>query len=487
MACHGGNVLNSGGTLQIMGVPTVYKPDSIYILTVQLASTQNAGAANRKWGFEITAVGAADGHGFGTLALSHADTTDTRIISGAGNFSTRRYIQHISAGTRTGQVSPATWTLRWTAPSAASATTRALFFAAGNAANGNGSSSGDFIYTTSATSLPPARVSAVASLDFGTVITGATAQQTLQVSNSTPSPADVLNYDFSSPAGFTAPAGPFSATAGGGPNGHTLSMLTGTSGNLTGNLVITANDPVTPAKNVALSGTVLDYAQPSLDSLSTTLADSVDFGALKHGQFRDTTVRVFDLGFAGGLLAQLNLTDAVISGGDEHFSIVGGFSPQLVAGIPASIAVRFDDTGATLDSTYSAELTITSTDEPLPGALPRPDLVVTLTAHVQSELVGVDAIGLPGATRLLPVQPNPALSHAALGFALARRGELELSVYDVRGRHVRSLTRGSLEPGRYSFEWNGRDEQGVALPAGVYFIRLIAPGLAATQRLVLLR
>jgi len=38
-ACHMGNALNSGGTLSILNVPAVYKPDSTYIFTVELAST----------------------------------------------------------------------------------------------------------------------------------------------------------------------------------------------------------------------------------------------------------------------------------------------------------------------------------------------------------------------------------------------------------------------------------------------------------------
>lgn len=148
--CHTTNPLNSGGSVTILNAPAVYKPDSTYILTVELASTQTSGSAGRKWGFELTAANGTTGAGYGTLALTFADTTTTRIINGAGSFSTRRYGQHISAGTRTGAASPVSWTMRWTAPNAASSTAEARFFAAGNAANGDLCSvcGGDHIYTT---------------------------------------------------------------------------------------------------------------------------------------------------------------------------------------------------------------------------------------------------------------------------------------------------------------------------------------------------
>jgi hypothetical protein len=483
--CHSGNTLNTSGTLSILNVPAVYKPDSQYIFTVQLSSTQNSSFANRKWGFEITAVNAGTGGGFGTLARSHADTSTTQIVNGAGNFSTRRYVEHNSSGTRTGLASPVSWTLRWTAPNAASSTVRALFFAAGNAANGDGSSSGDWIYTASAAALPPARVSSTASLVFGTVIVGANAQQTLQVGNSTPSPGDVLSYSLTAPAGFAAPGGTFTANAGAAPNSHTITMITSAAATLSGNLVIASNDPVAPSKNVPLSGTVLDHCQPSLDGTTIVVSDTLDFGLRSAGTFSDSSVSVFNLGF-GATRARLSLSAATITGGASHFTIPGGFTPQLVGAAPASIPVHFADAGATFDSTYSADLTFTCADEALPGGTSQPGLAVKLfaRAHVGNVAVGGNR---PPADRLLPARPNPARGRTQLGFDLARRGAVTLGVYDVNGRRVRSLVRATLDPGRYPIEWDGADDRGAALPAGVYIVRFASPGLGAAERLALVR
>jgi len=62
-----------------------------------------------------------------------------------------------------------------------------------------------------------------------------------------------------------------------------------------------------------------------------------------------------------------------------------------------------------------------------------------------------------------------------LGFSLAAGGEVDLTVYSVDGRRVRTLVRGIREPGEYETVWDGRDDGGRAVRAGVYFARLAAP------------
>jgi hypothetical protein len=45
----------------------------------------------------------------------------------------------------------------------------------------------------------------------------------------------------------------------------------------------------------------------------------------------------------------------------------------------------------------------------------------------------------------------------------------------------------NLEPGRWEAAWDGRTARGGAAPAGVYWLRLQAPGLVDSRRLVMLR
>jgi len=137
--CHGG-VANAGkGKLQVSLVDAAtWTPGQQLKLRVTL-SDPNA----RRWGFNLTARSSADsGVTAGTLAV--VDNTLTQIRN-AGNL---QFATHRAAGTRPGTTGSSTWEELWTPPADAAAG-EVTFYAAGNAANGNGSAdSGDSIYST---------------------------------------------------------------------------------------------------------------------------------------------------------------------------------------------------------------------------------------------------------------------------------------------------------------------------------------------------
>ena len=62
-----------------------------------------------------------------------------------------------------------------------------------------------------------------------------------------------------------------------------------------------------------------------------------------------------------------------------------------------------------------------------------------------------------------------------------------LDVVDVSGRHLRTLLAGELPAGEHVARWDGRDDAGRALGAGVYLVRLDAGGTREARSLVLLR
>jgi hypothetical protein len=90
-------------------------------------------------------------------------------------------------------------------------------------------------------------------------------------------------------------------------------------------------------------------------------------------------------------------------------------------------------------------------------------------------------------TLLLAPTPNPARGTATLAYALDRAGAVTLAVYDVQGRCVRTLVNAVQEAGAYQVRWNGRDDGGRALAAGVYHLSLDAGGRRMVRTLVLIR
>jgi len=90
------------------------------------------------------------------------------------------------------------------------------------------------------------------------------------------------------------------------------------------------------------------------------------------------------------------------------------------------------------------------------------------------------------AVELGPSRPNPAIGRASIGFALPRAGAVDLTVYDVTGRQVRTLASGSFGAGAHSVDWDGRDAGGNAVPGGTYFYRLRTDGTSQVRRMVYL-
>jgi hypothetical protein len=83
--------------------------------------------------------------------------------------------------------------------------------------------------------------------------------------------------------------------------------------------------------------------------------------------------------------------------------------------------------------------------------------------------------------------PNPFNPSATITVNLDVGAEVDLSIYDVRGRHINTLTREHLSVGPHMFKWGGKDARGVSVASGVYFAVLRAGDKKVVRRLVLLR
>ncbi|UCF78024.1 MAG: T9SS type A sorting domain-containing protein [Candidatus Eiseniibacteriota bacterium] len=85
--------------------------------------------------------------------------------------------------------------------------------------------------------------------------------------------------------------------------------------------------------------------------------------------------------------------------------------------------------------------------------------------------------------------PNPFVTSARIAFALKGDGfvPVDLKVFDVTGRVVRTLISGDLTPGQHSVSWNGMSDRGERVSSGVYFYELRTPTGAATGKLIVLK
>ena len=91
-------------------------------------------------------------------------------------------------------------------------------------------------------------------------------------------------------------------------------------------------------------------------------------------------------------------------------------------------------------------------------------------------------LGPPSETKLHAPFPNPAQGRATLRFELAAAADVQIAVYDVLGRRVRTVTNGRVDAGRHQRRLQTGD-----LPAGTYFVRMRSDRQAQTRRLTVVR
>jgi flagellar hook capping protein FlgD len=82
--------------------------------------------------------------------------------------------------------------------------------------------------------------------------------------------------------------------------------------------------------------------------------------------------------------------------------------------------------------------------------------------------VGVDG-PRPLAARVLPVIPNPSSSEMRLSFVTPASVSARIAVFAPNGRLVRELWNGPADAGSHVAVWDGADQHGTAVGAGVYF------------------
>jgi len=83
--------------------------------------------------------------------------------------------------------------------------------------------------------------------------------------------------------------------------------------------------------------------------------------------------------------------------------------------------------------------------------------------------------------------PNPFTGRTMIPLGLKATGPVRLSIFDVRGRLVRTLLEGSLPAGERIVEWDGHDGHGQAAPSGYYVIRLDVAGTTLTRPIRVIR
>ena len=82
---------------------------------------------------------------------------------------------------------------------------------------------------------------------------------------------------------------------------------------------------------------------------------------------------------------------------------------------------------------------------------------------------------------------NPTRPPVHFSMVTGEAGVVQVEIYDLAGRRVRAYDPGRLVRGAHAFSWDGMDQRGNRVPAGLYWIQARLAGAELAKRLVLVR
>ena len=104
------------------------------------------------------------------------------------------------------------------------------------------------------------------------------------------------------------------------------------------------------------------------------------------------------------------------------------------------------------------------------------------------EILSIDeSQSLPGKFALHENYPNPFNPSTTIRFDLPVNTSATLTIYNTIGQKVKSYKAQGASSGRYKIKWNGTNEIGAPVSAGIYLYELQTKGSIKTKKMILLK
>jgi hypothetical protein len=85
------------------------------------------------------------------------------------------------------------------------------------------------------------------------------------------------------------------------------------------------------------------------------------------------------------------------------------------------------------------------------------------------------------------ITPNPTRQIAVIEYAIPQQTQVNIAIYDVTGRLVKTLVSKTVDPGYYSVAWDRRDTNERTIPSGIYFLEIATQDYRETEKLILVK
>ncbi len=94
---------------------------------------------------------------------------------------------------------------------------------------------------------------------------------------------------------------------------------------------------------------------------------------------------------------------------------------------------------------------------------------------------------LPGMLQLLPAYPNPFNPSTTIRYSLDTDSYVTVEIYNIIGKLISTLQSKNQTQGWHSVIWNGTNQQGTQVPAGLYLSKITSGNAIKTSKLMLLK
>lgn len=164
--------------------------------------------------------------------------------------------------------------------------------------------------------------------------------------------------------------------------------------------------------------------------------------------------------------------------------LTGGFESIPITGLINGEGFAFDATGRLYlcDWTGNKVFRYDFTSSELTPLITTGGLVAPNSILVR-EMANA-ATDLPESRFRLGISPNPAGGQVRIIYSLDKTADVRLEVVNVSGQKVATVFSGKQTAGEHEFVWNGLNNNGLQVHAGVYFVRLAVDGEVVSDRVV---
>ena len=109
----------------------------------------------------------------------------------------------------------------------------------------------------------------------------------------------------------------------------------------------------------------------------------------------------------------------------------------------------------------------------------------TLPVTIREKRIDISVI--PSVFALHQNYPNPFNPVTEIQFDVPVESQVTLTIYNIMGQEVTTLTNRTLRAGFHSVRWDGTNGQGELVSTGVYFYRLTSPAFNSTKKMIMVK